>query len=75
MMVMFVGTVLVIVTVAYVLFPLFKAERMAGEWPRSPNAGGECPHCRSLTEPDALFCSRCGRPLRLSPTEPADSQP
>lgn len=63
MIAMAVGTVLALLTLGYVLYPLVKAGSPSEVNP----AGLRCPECGALVEPDASFCSNCGSPLDLNP--------
>lgn len=58
MIAMAVGTVLALLALAYVLYPLLvRANAGLGSVPST------CPKCGARTESDASFCSDCGEPL------------
>lgn len=59
MIAMIVGTVLALLALAYVLYPL-----LVGTKPRDADPSvAVCPKCGSPAEKGAGFCSRCGSPL------------
>ncbi len=61
---MIAGIALALVALAYVLYPLIKAAPPAVRRAalRDPSVPG-CSTCGARPEPDAVFCSSCGRPL------------
>lgn len=59
MIAMAVGTVLALLALGYVLYPL-----LAGSGHHEGNgAGAICPKCGARLLTDASFCSNCGSPL------------
>jgi hypothetical protein len=73
---MVVGMALVIVAVAYVLFPLFRADRAAADSPPDASSGGNrCAQCGAQTPPEALFCPRCGRASRVPGAQAPHGKP
>jgi hypothetical protein len=68
---MLLGTALVLLVLAYVLHPILKADRggtgkIGGKAQSDGATGGVCPGCGVRPEPDAVFCSRCGRPIDVA---------
>lgn len=61
---MIAGMALALVALAYVLYPLIKAApptvRRAAP---GDTSAPDCSACGARPEPDAVFCSSCGRPL------------
>jgi hypothetical protein len=58
------GMALALVALGYVLYPLIKASPPAARRAAARDAPVPgCSACGASAEPDAVFCSSCGRPL------------
>jgi hypothetical protein len=65
------GTTMVLLVLAYVLYPILKADRSrpgaVGSKAGNGGATGRmCAGCGVRPESDAVFCSRCGRPIDVA---------
>lgn len=56
---MIAGTVLALLALAYVLYPLYAGAKP----PASGHGVRVCSKCGTGVEDDAIFCSACGEPL------------
>lgn len=62
---MLAGMAVALAVLAYVLYPLIKATPSAsGRSAAADRPAPGCIECGARPEPDAVFCSSCGRPLR-----------
>ncbi|HUX32248.1 MAG TPA: zinc ribbon domain-containing protein [Gemmatimonadaceae bacterium] len=61
-----VGTLLALVALSVVLYPLFFYPDEAGDAP-PVDAGAGCPRCGAPSTGAARFCSACGAPLPARP--------